>query len=300
MDLNPPIVLFSFRRPSLTISALERIVKSGYIGSTTVSIDGIAPWTTKSDIELRNQTISKVERFCSENSGFQLKVWDGGEGLNSHAIRIFDLLFESNSAVISLEEDNYIDAAGFEFLATGVSSKLPRLVTAYSSTTHPTKERGYRETAFPELWATALNGPQYETFKRVVHERTISESVIDWAVSSSIKESGLQVVARRYWTMLMRRAIANHSRGDALMQYAAWVENSLILAPWQPLVKDLGRLDSLGLNRRAGDPNRPRLHARKSQIGASESVCLRCERSDIIRRLKRAPKAALKSSFQTR
>jgi len=276
------VTLFSFRRPELTRQALLNLLANTESLPIYVSVDGEASWSTIKDLEQRRSTIAVVEKIASVESRVRPVVWDKGEGLTAHAIRIMDVVFDQFDIVVSLEEDNLIGRAGLQFLLKAVTGGEQNvLATAFSSYTHPPSTLNYRLTAFPEQWATSFNRSQYMAFRRQALSPNIRPEVIRAAVSKSLDSRVLVEGAVKYWHRLLSEAVLSHSHGDALMQYVAWEAGQLIRAPLQPLVDDLSYFHADGLHPRLSPPEAPKSHDLHPIITEGGTVCRTCDRKDL-------------------
>lgn len=274
-----PAVLFSYRRPELTRSAISRIAQY-WEGPIIVSIDGLRPYAPNDEREWHRQTVISAEQVASNFPNVEVVVWNANKGLTDHACRIFQRVLEEYEAIIALEEDVCVSRKGMQWLHTVTKSGGPILATAMTRFEHTqvSPVTATRRTAFPAQWSTAFNRPLFEEFARVWRGKEIEKSVIDDVVGSLIRSRVLAWAARDYWYSLFRDASKSQNHGDALFQYASWSLGCLTLVPDKSFVTDLGPEDFRGIHQRTEADDHVSQHVAVPEIWDSGSwVCLRCE-----------------------
>ena len=277
---NVNAVLFSYRRPEQTARAIERISHWNGLNKLYVSIDGLRANASKEEESWRNSTISAAENFANLDSRVIPVVWDVNKGLTFHAVRIMAKVFESDRRLISLEEDNYIENDGLDFLARHTENQeLPSIATAFSSTLHSTTNLNFRHTYFPEQWATSLTLEVFESFLKVWKDKFISRDIIQKQFKQiyPINKIKQELVTER-WFRIYCAAVGDNSYGDALMSYAALRLGIPYVAPINSYVKDIGHEDPRGLHPRAGEIQSGS-HTFKPAGRELPHVCIRCENS---------------------
>lgn len=276
---DTPVVLFSYRRPELTGSAIRRIATS-WPGPVLVSIDGPRASATEEELEWRSQTVAVAELEASRFSNVDVRAWNSNHGLTHHARRIFRDVMEIHESVIAVEEDIALSGAGLLWLARVGRGPDPALATAMTRFEHAPRSTAsaVRKTAFPSQWSTAFNRALFLEFDRVCHERQIRQSVIDQVIDAVIPNRLLAWSARDFWSALFREAATSANHGDALFQYASWSLGCLALVPDQSQVTDLGPTDYRGLHQRLAPDDEVNIH-RPVPIVSDETtwVCASCE-----------------------
>ena len=264
----------------MTESAIKRILSWNPHINIHVSIDGLRSSANDLEKSWRLETILRVEKLAEKNLNVIPHIWEVNNGLTAHAIRIFDKVFETSSAVISLEEDNLVTDMGFEFLAKSTASlKTPGIASAFTSQVHQDSSSESRFTLFPEQWATALNLPIYEEFKRTWRSKNIEKHVTEVMMSEHFKGNPLfrRIVIEK-WHRIFLASVSDLSYGDALMTYAAFKLNTPYQVPMQSLVRDIGSLDPRGLHPRA-DQSQITPHTFEGFMAADNEYCWVCERN---------------------
>ena len=271
-------VLFSYRRPEQTARAIKRICNWDGLDKLYVSVDGLRANASKEEKSWRNETIATAEKLANFDSRIIPIVWDVNEGLTFHAIRIMGKVFESDRRLISLEEDNYIEGEGLDFLTRHTESQgLPSIATAYSSTFHSATTLDFRYTYFPEQWATSLTLEVFESFLKVWNDKNISRELIQGQIKKiyPINRLKQELVVER-WYRIFNAAVNTDSYGDALMSYAALCLGIPYIAPINSFVKDIGNEDARGLHPRAEEVKRSS-HEFKPAGKNLLNVCIVCE-----------------------
>jgi hypothetical protein len=276
---DTPVVLFSYRRPELTRTAIQRIADS-WTGPVIVSIDGLRSAASAEEKDWRDGTIRAAEREASRYAQVELQVWDTNRGLTDHALRIFQYVMESHRALIALEEDIAVSPEGLSWLARASAAERPVLATAMTRFEHPGGSASgvTRLTAFPSQWSSAFNAALFQEFIRVWRNQTIDRKVVNDVVNTVISNRTLAWAARDYWHSLFRNAAASASHGDALFQYASWSLGCLTSIPVTNAVRDLGPSDLRGLHQRVEPDDIPDIHDFRpiSWVGEGR-VCASCE-----------------------
>lgn len=273
-------VLFSYRRPEQTAKAIQRICNWDGLDKLYVSIDGLRANASKEEESWRSATIAVAEKSANLDSRIIPVVWDVNDGLTFHAMRIMGKVFEADKRLISLEEDNYIENEGLDFLARYTEDqRIPSIATAFSSTFHTTTDLNFRYTYFPEQWATSLTQEVFESFIKVWKDKHISRQVIQGEFKRiyPINKIKQEILVER-WFRIYNLAVNDHSFGDALMSYAALRLGIPYVAPINSYVKDIGYEDPRGMHPRSGQ-NRNSAHAFKPAGKELSRVCILCENS---------------------
>jgi hypothetical protein len=274
------IALFSYRRPEQTSQAIARISNWTNLNKVYVSIDGLRSDASNDEKSWRNETISVAEKAAHLDSRVVPVVWDLNNGLTNHAIRIMRLLFESDYRLISLEEDNYIENAGLDFLAKySEPQEKPSIVTAFSSQSHTDSDRNFRFTYFPEQWATSLTHEVFESFLEVWNDKFISRRIIQEHFKQiyPLNKIKRELVVER-WFRIYNLSANNLSYGDALMAYSALRLDTPYIAPINSFVKDIGFENSRGMHPRVSAFLNEK-HEFKTVFGGNPDVCIKCENS---------------------
>lgn len=279
--LNPAnVILYSYRRPGQTSSALERICRWNSLKKVYVSIDGLRNNATDEEKSWREETIAVAEKAAQLDTRVEPVVWDVNQGLTAHAIRIMKKVFEMDYRVISLEEDNFIENDGLDFLTkfTEVKSS-PSIATAFSTQGHVSSDRGFRLTYFPEQWATCLTQEVFESFDKVWTDKKISRSVVQKQLKKlyPINTIKHELVTER-WYRIFNLAVNDLNYGDALMSYAALQLGIPYVAPVNSYVKDIGSEDPRGMHPRLSAYVTEK-HEFKALSSRHPDICLDCENS---------------------
>ncbi len=272
------VALFSYRRPEQTSKAIARICNWTSLNKVYVSIDGLRFDASSDEKSWRNETISVAENAAHLDSRVVPVVWDVNNGLTNHAIRIMRLLFESDYRLISLEEDNYIENEGLDFLARYSDSPgKASIVTAFSSQSHTDKDRSHRFTYFAEQWATSLTHEVFESFLQVWNDKYISRRIIQEHFQQiyPLNRVKRELVVER-WFRIYNLSANNLSYGDALMAYSALRLNTPYIAPINSFVRDIGFEDSRGMHPRANGKLET-AHNFKPPSQKNLNICIRCE-----------------------
>lgn len=264
----------------MTENAIKRILSWNPHIKIHVSIDGIRSSADDHEKSWRMETILRVEKQAELNKNVIPYVWEVNKGLTAHAIRIFDRVFETTGSIVSLEEDNLVTEMGFEFLVNSTASdSTPGIASAYTSQTHQVSSNDSRFTLFPEQWATALNLPVYEEFKRTWHSKSIHRHVTEGMMSHHFKGDPLfRRIAVEKWHRIFIASVNDLSYGDALMTYAAFKLNTPYQVPMKSLVYDIGSLDPRGIHPRENQDQIPP-HLFESFTVGNNQYCSTCERS---------------------
>jgi hypothetical protein len=271
------VILYSYRRPEQTARAIERILKWQKLGTLFVSIDGLRLNAPEEERQWRHETISVAECFAGLDSRVNPIAWVENNGLTSHQMRILPIAFARDNKVISLEEDNFIETEGLEFLARAVSSNSPAIATAFSSQGHFNVQRDIRLTYFPEQWATSLTTELFESFSTVWNDKVVSREIVkkEFQKLYPFNRIKLELVVER-WFRIYNVAANTFSYGDALMSYAALRLELPYIAPMNTLVRDIGYEDPRGLHPRTGELRAVR-HKFSPSVKGFPDVCMKCE-----------------------
>lgn len=275
---KPSVILYSYRRPQQTAEAIERLLDWDNLGNLYISIDGIRVSAPSEEVVWRQETIRVAERAAEMNSSVIPIIWEQNNGLTAHGIRIMTKVFQVDNAVFSLEEDNLIRNHGLEFLRTSLGdAQKPAIATAFSTQLHNDCTRKFRETYFPEQWATSLTHHLFEEFLKTWHDKRIERRVISSHFRRIYPRDVIkrEIVTER-WFRIFTLAVNDLSWGDAVMSYAALKLGIPYRAPLQSFVQDLGSLDNRGLHPRAGGINFNQ-HKFKSISSESSHFCKTCE-----------------------
>ncbi len=275
---KPSVILYSYRRPKQTSEAIERLLGWENLGKLYISIDGIRVSASSEEVEWRQETIRIAERAAEQDSRVIPMIWKQNNGLTAHGIRIMSEVFQIDNAVFSLEEDNLIRNDGLEFLRTSLGDgQAPAIATAFSTQIHNDSTRKFRETYFPEQWATSLTHHLFEEFLKTWSDKRIERQVI---ASHFRRIYPLDVVKREIvterWFRIFKLAVNDLSYGDAVMNYAALKLDLPYKAPLKSFVQDLGPLNDRGLHPRAGGVNFSE-HEFRPISSESSHFCKTCE-----------------------
>lgn len=245
-------ILYSYRRPEMTVQAVERLLNWNSKIRIHVSIDGLRSSAPEEEIVWRKDTIQQTEKLAEIYSNVVPHIWDVNDGLTAHGIRIFDKVFESSYSTFSLEEDNFVSGEGFDFLANSTASgNSAGIASAYTSLEHTPTTCAFRFTLFPEQWATALNLPVYEKFREVWFSKKIDKDVTIRILSEHYKGDWVyRKLVSEKWHRIFQASVTDKSYGDALMTYAAFSLGIPYQVPMKSHVADLGAEDSRGLHPR--------------------------------------------------
>lgn len=272
------MILYSYRRPEQTANALERICRWKNLKKVYVSIDGLRSNATEEEKAWRQKTIAVAERAAQLDACVEPVVWEINQGLTAHAIRIMNKVFETDYRVISLEEDNFIENDGLDFLSefTEVKSK-PSIATAFSTQGHTSNDRAYRLTYFPEQWATSLTQEIFESFEQVWNDKSISRSIVHEQLKKlyPINRVKHELVTER-WFRIYNLAVNDLNYGDALMSYAALQLGVPYVAPINSYVKDIGHEDPRGMHPRVSSSQNNQ-HAFMPINKNHPDICISCE-----------------------
>jgi hypothetical protein len=188
------------------------------------------------------------------------------------------LLFESDFRLISLEEDNFIENEGLDFLAKySESQDKASIVTAFSSQSHIDEDKNYRFTYFAEQWATSLTHEVFESFLQVWNDKFISRRIIQEHFKQiyPLNKIKRELVVER-WFRIYNLSANNLSYGDALMAYSALRLDTPYIAPINSFVKDIGFEDTRGMHPRIiGKLDTAHIFKPPSQRNLD--ICIRCE-----------------------
>jgi hypothetical protein len=275
---EPSVILYSYRRPQQTADAIERLLNWENLGKLYISIDGLRYSASGEESIWRQETIRIAERAAEKNSNVIPVVWDQNDGLTSHAIRIMSKVFQTHKSCLSLEEDNLIQNDGLEFLSTALGdASKPVIATAFSTQLHVNNRYDFRETYFPEQWATSLSFHLFEEFLRVWHDKKIDRKVISKQFSRIYPFDVIkrEIVTER-WFRIFNLAVNDLSYGDAVMNYAALKLEIPYRAPLKSFVQDLGALNNRGLHPRNGGVKFYE-HEFKPVSAQSFQICKICE-----------------------
>ncbi len=277
-----PIVLFSYRRPTMTARALSSLLLESNGQDIHVSIDGLARSASNEEGALRQSTIRAAEEIAQTSNRIHLHVWEENFGITAHAMRIFERLFETSNEVVSIEEDLQIENAGLTFLQNQIlAAPSGSLVSAYCSHEHQLTEESNsaRLTNFPEQWATAFDAKVYEEFLRLQKDKKVDRSVVRSAMAHTTGSFLKREALVDYWTELISKAANRLNHGDALIQYGCWKSGNVPIAPWNSFVADLGATAPGGLTLRSGADNRKVRHLPQMSSSHIQQIrfCNECE-----------------------
>jgi hypothetical protein len=248
------LILYSYRRPQQTFEAIERLLNWKNIGTLYISIDGLRYSASSEELVWRQETIRIAEQAAENNPNIIPVIWEKNEGLTAHSIRIMSKVFQQHKGVFSLEEDNLIENDGLEFLNRALGDACnPAIATAFSTQIHLNDQREFRETLFPEQWATSLTYHLFEEFLQVWHDKKIDRNLISnqFRRIYPLDLMKREIVTER-WFRIFKLAVNDLSYGDAVMNYAGLKKGIPYKAPLKSFVQDLGSVNNRGLHPRNG------------------------------------------------
>ncbi len=274
------VILFSYRRPELTIDAIKRLLKWPNLQRLLVSIDGPRPGASPQELEWRESTVVNARLLAEENSLVDVKAWDINEGSGIHGYRAMSQEFQSVDTIISLEEDNLITNEGLDFLSNQVTrSSRPLIASAYSKFNHGSGISGIRHTNFPEQWGISMNSTQFGFYQQVMHEKKVRlKKIRSMFLETFDNEPFYGEMLSQFWFHHYNNMMGHSDYGDGVISYSAVEAGVRYIAPWNSFVSDLGHLDTRGINPRTGILESTKHGIELREIG-NQRICLQCERA---------------------
>lgn len=277
------IVLYSYQRPEMTNSAIERVLRWNPKATVYVSIDGLRSNAHQSERQWRKSTIAVAEQWASNFPNVIPLVWNINEGLTEHCIRVFSVAFSQTSKLISIEEDNLVSNTGFSFLAESIAEERNiQAATAFTSHFHSPSIFHERFTLFPEQWGTAISLKVFEKFVEVWKNKTVRREVVYEKTKPLFGYNPwIHRLVVEKWHRIFRESVSVPSYGDALFMYCVWDLGCSYRVPINSLVEDLGSMDDRGMNPRQGTfEATPHYFAPK--LISNLNFCQRCERESCL------------------
>ena len=274
------VVLLSYRRPELTRTAIEELLRWPSLESLLVSVDGIRPEASRPEQSWWAETKAVAEGYSKKNDAVELNFRNENTGLTNHVVQALGMAFSTHANVILLEEDVGIESSGLDFLAQAVSgSNEPTGACAFTRSTHfgPLPSE-FRSTYFPELWGMAINYSFFERFEQIWRDKRLDRELI----ARSMRVSFPSLANRRFeaqvdwWMALFESALTHPTHQDALFAATALELGTPWIVGWQSMAQDVAWGDDRGLHpRRRGDDKKFR--HRPDLVGA---FCKTCERKN--------------------
>ena len=245
------VVLYSYMRPELTNSAIERVLAWDRLKTLYISIDGLRSGASREEIKWRNETINICKNLEKLNSNIVTIVWEINSGLTGHTLRMLERVFSEEEYIIGLEEDQNVSSQGLSFLLERVSDNdLPKIATAFSRQIHKGNCLGYRVTWFPEQWGLAFNKLFYLEFLKVIESSKVDIDIVRGVFYQILGKTRRTKLAIEKWVNIFNSALISQNWTDAIFHYTA-IKNSIpYAAPWGSYTEDLGHLDFRSLNPR--------------------------------------------------
>ena len=272
------VILFAYRRPELTESAIKRILEWNNLDRLIVSVDGLREDRKERESIWRLDTIRRSELLAQSNSKIDLYIWDKNQGSGMHGIRAMRKAFNFSESIISLEEDNLITPDGLNFLTNQISgSANPLIASAYTKMKHNQYLDGVRHTNFPEQWGISLNQAFFEILERVVTNRKVKIKPIRNLYYETFSRNRIYAESlSQYWYHHYANIMSHPDYGDGIISYAAVSAGIRYITPWTSYVTDLGHLDSRGINPRTNSEE-VRAHDLEIKLVRGQQICLMCE-----------------------
>lgn len=274
------IALTLYRRPELTKSCLENLVKIKGISRIHVFIDGPRALAPNDELQWRDKTIAIVNDFASNYSFIFPKVWNDNVGIVENSKRSFQPLFEEYNNMVITEEDVLLDQYSFDFLSSNISEDIPVLATAYSQSNHVVSADGhnFRSTLFPQLWGAMYNRAIFEKSMNIEKNGGINTHLIVSRIKNFFPyPSVFRTRLINHWTWYFNFALRTNRHPDVLLQYASWDYGVFANAPFEQLSRDISFLDNRGMNIRHTIAEL-KTHPRDLRSFDSMTYCKNCEK----------------------
>jgi hypothetical protein len=267
-------VLFSYRRPLSTKSAIERILDWKNDVKVLVSIDGLRSDASEEERQNWEATRDVCIRLSKANSNILPFLWESNSGLTNHAKRIFGEALNYSKNIVSLEEDILVSKEGFDFLTRQTESKSFAR-SAYTSTFHISNQKiSTMHTFFPQQWGTSYSSDIIVEFLNLNKPSQIKRGPI-WKALKSIKAPIRHILMVELWFEHLQNCLSHPSYGDALVQYCSWKLSAFFEIPCISLVSDIAHLENGGINSRSL-PSAPDFHTLFS-VDEYPIICNLCE-----------------------
>lgn len=272
------VVLLSYRRPELTLAAIERVLSWPSLDSLMVSIDGLRENAPASENIWWTETRLIAEKYARENDKITLNFRSENSGLTNHVVQALSRAFETHDGVILLEEDVEIDAKGLDFLSSSVvEANRPQGASAFTRSEHlGTLPSGVRNTFFPELWGMSINREFFQHFEQLWKFKRLDRKKIQ----QSMRESFPNLRANRlethvdWWITLFESALKHHTHQDALFAATAMELGSPWIVGWESMSRDVAWGDQRSLHPRVPGDDKTFRH----YSDWTNAFCAKCER----------------------
>jgi hypothetical protein len=273
------VILWSYRRPEMTMDAIKRLLNWPNLQRLLVSIDGPRPNASPQELAWREATVINARILAEENSRIDVKAWEINEGSTAHGYRTLSNEFQLVDTIISLEEDNLITNEGLDFLTNHVTrSPKPLIASAYSKFKHGGQVEGIRHTNFPEQWGISMNSTQFGFYQQVMQEKKVRLKKIRRMFQETFYDDPIYCeMLSQFWFHHYNNMMGHLDYGDGVVSYSAVEAGVRYTAPWNSFVSDLGHLDTRGMNPRNEIVKSINHEMETREIG-NQQVCLRCER----------------------
>ncbi len=277
--VNQTVILWSYRRPEMTMNAIKRLLDWPNLQKLLVSIDGPRVNASSQELAWRKETIAKARIMAESNSRVDVKAWDINEGSTAHGYRTISREFELVDSVISIEEDNQITNEGLDFLTQQVyRSPKPLIASAYSRFWHNDLVQGIRYTNFPEQWGISMNSTQFGFYQKVIQERKVRLKKIRHLFQETYYQDSIYCeLLSQFWFHHYNNMVMHPDYGDGLISYSAVEAGIRYMAPWRSYVSDLGHLDLRAMHPR-NEAVKMTVHDVEGRYIDNEQICLRCEK----------------------
>ncbi len=273
------VILFSYRRPEMTINAIKRLLQWPNLQRLLVSIDGPRQQASPQELAWREATVMNSRLIAELDSRIEVTAWEKNEGSGIHGFRAMAKEFQKVDRIISLEEDNLISNDGLDFLTNQVvTSSKPLIASAYSKFNHGTEIPGNRHTNFPEQWGISMNSAQFGFYQQVMRDKKVRLRKIRRMFHETFHEEPLYAeMLSQFWFHHYNNMIGHSDYGDGVISYSAVEAGIHYAVPWDSLVSDLGHLDSRGINPRQ-EIMQSTSHGLEIREIGGQQICLRCEK----------------------
>lgn len=244
------VVVVAYRRPEFTEAAVSRALEFDSSVPVVISVDGLRSDASADEEKWRNEVLSRSRALSSKHSRVRVIAWKTNSGLIGHSLRFQRVVFAVFERAIILEEDQVLSNEGFKFLEDNVlCGPKPSQAVAYAPYSHP--EGKFRFTHFPHLWGICYNRAFYLEILKSFELNFIETNLVLERVTSSLGTGNTR--SRRvsdYWTSLFNEAITSDFHMDAMKMYTSIRINSPWICSAKNFLRDIGHLDSRGLNPR--------------------------------------------------
>ena len=272
------VVLLSYRRPELTLAAIERVLSWPSLDSLVISVDGIREKAPASEHVWWTETRSIAEQYSRQSDKISLNLRSENSGLTNHVVQVLGKAFTTHENVILLEEDVEIDSKGLDFLSSAlVEANRPQGASAFTRSVHlGSLPAGVRHTFFPELWGMSINREFFQHFEQLWNLKRLNRKKIKHSMRESfpnLRDSRLEAHVD-WWMTMFESALAHHTHQDALFAATALELGSPWIAGWESMSRDGAWGDERSLHPRGLGDDRTFRH----QSVSTNSFCAECER----------------------